>query len=170
MNCTKCDQPTAGKSKYCFTHRAEARTNFKEMCAVSEQSKVVRETQYREWIQGMSILAEAAYMAAKPSAMVVYESVGLSDAPKPDGASWYVADGACGFAWITITPATCSFARWLAKNEIGYKAYAGGWQIPMHFFIGQIGQSIERAEAAAYACSQFLRDQGIKTHSTSRMD
>ncbi len=170
MNCTKCDQPTSGKSKYCTTHKAEARTNFKEMCAVSEATRTARQTQYQDWITALTIIAEAAYLNAQPAPMVVYETLGLSDAPKPAGASWYVSDGVCGFAWVTIHPATSSFARWLSKNNIGYKSYKGGWQLPMHVFVGQMGQSLERAEAAAYACAQFLRDQDINVEASSRMD
>jgi hypothetical protein len=170
MNCTQCDQPTAGKSKYCITHRAEARAAFKEMLDTKAEQATERYAKYQEWITACSELANTAYLNAQPAPMAVYETAGLSDAPKPGGQSWYVSEGVCGFAWVTISPATSSFARWLSKNKIGYKAYKGGWQIPMHFFVGQIGQSLERAEAASLACSRFLREQGIKAHASSRMD
>ena len=170
MNCTQCDQPTAGKSKYCITHRAEARAAFKEMLNTKAEQATARYAEYQEWVTACSELANAAYINAQPAPMAVYETAGLSDAPKPGGKSWYVSEGVCGFAYVTIHPATSSFARWLSKNKIGYNAYTGGWQIPMHFFVGQIGQSLERAEAAAHAVANFLCQQGIDTHASSRMD
>jgi len=170
MNCTKCDQPTAGKSKYCTTHKAEARTNFKEMCLLQEANRTAREAQYQDWMTALVSIAEAAYLNAQPAPMAVYETAGLSDAPAPGGRSWNVSEGVCGFAWVTIRPATSSFARWLSKNNIGYKHYISGWQIPMHVFVGQMGQSLERAEAASMAVSKFLRDQGIEAQAASRMD
>jgi len=170
MNCTQCDQPTAGKSKYCTTHREIARDQFKAMLLEKRDQATARYEEYREWIVACSELAEAAYRNAQPAPMAVYETAGLSDAPKPGGKSWYVSEGVCGFAYVTIHPATSSFARWLSKEKIGYKAYRGGWQIPMHFFVGQMGQSLERAEAASYAVSNFLCQQGIDTQASSRMD
>lgn len=170
MNCTQCDQPTAGKSKYCTTHRAEARAAFKEMLTTKAEQATARYAEYQEWMTACSEIATAAYRNAQPAPMAVYETVGLSDAPKPGGSSWYVSEGVCGFAWVTIHPATSSFARWLSKEKIGYKAYTGGWQIPMHYFVGQMGQSMERAEAAAYAVANLLCREGIDTHASSRMD
>jgi len=170
MNCIKCEWPAAGKSKYCTPHRAEARDQFKAMLLEKRDQATARYEEYREWIVACSEIATAAYKNAQPAPMAVYETAGLSDAPKPGGKSWYVSEGVCGFAWVTIHPATSSFARWLSKEKIGYKAYTGGWQIPMHFFVGQMGQSMERAEAAAHAVANLLCQEGIDTHASSRMD
>lgn len=170
MNCQNCDQPTAGKSKYCATHRAEARTAFKAMIAEKESERAERNAQHQKLLDLSAAAAEKAYIACEPAAMVVYEASIFSDAPKPGGKSWYAADGVCGFAWIVVKPATSSFGRWLSSNNIGYKAYTGGWVIPTHALVGQIGQSLERAEAAVRAAAQVLRDNNINCYVESRMD
>ena len=170
MNCQKCDQPTAGKSKYCVVHRAEARANFVVMCADSKLAREERDQKFETLMNQLAGIADAAYMAAQPAPMAVYETVGLSDTPKPGGRSWYVSEGVCGFAWVVVKPATSSFAKWLARKEIGYKAYDGGWVLPMHHFIAGMSQSLERAEAASYAVAQELRKHNINCFATSRMD
>jgi hypothetical protein len=170
MNCQKCDQPTVGKSKYCSTHRAEARANFKAMCADSKLERDERNQKFETLMKELAGIAETAYMAAQPAPMVVFETAGLSNTPKPNGNSWYVSEGVCGFAWVVIKPATSSFAKWLARKDIGYKAYDGGWVLPMHYFIVNMSQSLERAEAASYAVAQELRKHNINCFATSRMD
>ena len=170
MNCQKCNQPTVGKSKYCAIHRAEARANFVVMCADSKLAREERDQKFETLMNQLAGIADAAYMAAQPAPMAVYETAGLSDAPKPGGRSWYVSEGVCGFAWVVIKPATSSFAKYLARKEIGYKAYDGGWVLPMHHFIVNMSQSLERAEAASYAVAQELRKHNINCFATSRMD
>jgi hypothetical protein len=170
MNCQNCDQPTVGKSKYCSTHRAEARANFKAMCEDSKLARQERDEKFEKLLNQLAAIADVAYQLAQPTPMAVYETAGLSDAPKPGGRSWYVSEGVCGFAWVVIKPATSSFAKYLARNEIGYKAYDGGWVLPMHYFIAGMSQSLERAEQAAYAVAQELRNNNINCFATSRMD
>ena len=170
MNCQNCDQPTAGKSKYCSTQRAEARANFKAMIADSKLAREERDQKFENLMSDLALTAEVAYKLAQPTPMVVYETAGLSDAPKPDGRSWYVSEGVCGFAWVVIKPATSSFAKYLARNKIGYKAYDGGWVLPMHYFIAGMSQSLERAEAASMAVAKELRTHNINCFATSRMD
>jgi hypothetical protein len=82
------------------------------------------------------------------------------------GKQWFVADGACGFAWVSIHPATSSFARWLKKQGIGSKAYSGGLQIWIHDY----NQSIQKKSEYASAYAEVLRDSGYKAYSGSRLD
>jgi hypothetical protein len=170
MNCQKCDQPTVGKSKYCSTHRAEARANFKAMCTDSKLASQERDAAFKKLINDLALTAEVAYTLCTPAPMAVYETAGLSDAPKPGGRSWYVSEGVCGFAWVVIKPATSSFAKYLARNNIGYKAYEGGWVLPMSYLVVNMSQSLERAEAASLAVAKELRSHDIKCYATSRMD
>ena len=79
----------------------------------------------------------------------------------------YVADGVCGFAWVTIKPATSSFARWLVKQGLARPAYGGGVQIWIH----EYNQSMQRKEAHAGAMAAVLREGlGLSIYSGSRMD
>jgi hypothetical protein len=89
----------------------------------------------------------------------------LDDASRPVK-SWYVADGVCGFAWVTVFPGNSPFANWLKKNGLGSKAYGGGVQI----WVSQYNQSMQKKEAYASAFAKVLQDAGLKAYSGSRMD
>jgi len=108
----------------------------------------------------------AAGKAAIPTPMTVYEADGLSNRPKPGGKSWYVSEGVCGFAWVTIPDGRSSFARWAAKQKLGHKGYPKGFDLWVH----QFGQSMTRKEAYARAYAKVLRDNGIDAYPRSRMD
>lgn len=111
--------------------------------------------------------AMAAGEAAIPRPMIVSEADGLSDRPKPGGQSWYVADGACGFAWVIVKPGNSPFANFLKKEDLASKDhYYGGVSI----WIREFNQSVTRKEAAAYAMAKVLNEAGIKASAMSRMD
>lgn len=101
----------------------------------------------------------AAGYGAIPDPMVVTEGSG--------GKSWFVRDGVCGFAWVTVRPGTSSFARWLVKTGQGRKAYGGGVDI----WVSGFGQSMQRKEAYAYAMAKVITDElGVSAYAGSRMD
>jgi hypothetical protein len=88
-----------------------------------------------------------------------------------------VTEGVCGFAWVNVTPGTCSFARWARKHdridgrpdrwgEKWTKAYRGGVDRWIHEF----GQSMTRKEAYARAYAKVLREAGIEASVGSRID
>jgi hypothetical protein len=79
----------------------------------------------------------------------------------------HVSEGACGFAWVRVRPATSSFARWLVKNKLAHKAYRGGVDI----WISDHNQSVTRKEAHARAMATILnRELGIDCYANSRLD
>ena len=80
--------------------------------------------------------------------------------------TYYVPDGPCGFAWVTIRPGNSKFANWIKKNGHGGPAYGGGVSVRVHEF----GQSVARKAAYAGAFARVLRDAGINAYSDSRMD
>lgn len=89
------------------------------------------------------------------------------DMSKP---TYYVADGVCGFAWVSIKPARGSFVTYCKKNNIGRKdSYYGGWTIGPK---GEAAytQSMARKEAYCYAFAKVLSDAGINCYVRSRMD
>jgi len=92
----------------------------------------------------------AAGAGKQPTAMVVQEMVGMTSEVKQ---SWYESEGACGFAWVTVTPGNCPFANWLKKNGYASKAYGGGVQV----WISDFGQSVDRKEACAGAMAKTLQ-------------
>jgi len=80
--------------------------------------------------------------------------------------SWYVADGVCGFAWVTVRPGNSAFANWGKKKGLFSKAYGGGVQ----YWVGEFDQSMQKKEAFAGAVAAKLREAGIDAYSGSRMD
>ena len=131
---------------------------------------VARKARYASFEVAYAKAAEAgkaAGEAAKPAAMMVVEhSNPLNDASPPK-AMWHVPEGACGFAWVNVTPGNSPFANWLKKNKLARKAYHGGVDI----WISAFGQSIERKEACARAMAKVLKEElGVTAYAGSRMD
>jgi len=116
----------------------------------------------------------AAGKAAQPVPMVVSEvsdpfasyALGVNVPPKAGGKSWYVSEGACGFAWVVIRPGNCPFANWLKKHGHAQPAYGGGVQI----WISEHNQSVARKEAHAYAMADVFKEAGINAYADSRLD
>lgn len=80
---------------------------------------------------------------------------------------WYVSEGACGFAWVKIMPATQAFCKWLKKEGIvDGKSYGGGYSL----WCSGFGQSIARKSAWAEAVSEVLGKYNIKCCAGSRLD
>lgn len=80
--------------------------------------------------------------------------------------TYFVSEGACGFAWVTISPARGAFVNYLKSIDAGSKGYYGGYQI----WVREFGQSITRKEAFAGAFAQVLRNYGISAYCESRLD
>lgn len=123
----------------------------------------------QDW-QALYDKARAAGLAAGNGAtvtpMVVCQHENVADDSSPVAKSYFVADGVCGFAWITIRPGNCSFAKWLAANDLARKSYGGGVSIWVHEF----NQSLSRKEVFAHAFADVLSEAGIKATPGSRMD
>ena len=77
-----------------------------------------------------------------------------------------VTSGPCGFAGVRITPARGKLVSWLKANQIGYKAYQGGWYVSCHEF----GQSMQLKEVYAREMAVTFQEHGVKAHMESRMD
>jgi hypothetical protein len=83
-----------------------------------------------------------------------------------DRIAYHVPDGVCGFAYVTIRPATSAFVQWLKGRGIGHKAYRGGWEISIPHY----SQSMQRKEEHARVVSEYLITHGIAAGYYSRMD
>jgi len=94
-------------------------------------------------------------------------STPLGNDISPEKPIYFVPDGVCGFAWVTVKPGNSSFANWLKKNNLARKdSYYGGVTI----WIGEHGQSLQRKEAHAYAMALALKSEGFNAFSDSRID
>ena len=97
----------------------------------------------------------AAATTTVPTPMIVQSSTQL----------YYVEDGACGFAWVTIKGNT-KFGRWAKKEKLARPQYPSG----LCFRVSEFGQSVARKEEYAGAFAKVLRENGIEAHSGSRLD
>ena len=109
----------------------------------------------------------AAGEAAKPAAMVVSSHANPLDDSSAVEKQWLVPDGVCGFAWVKVAPANCSFAKWLVKSKLAKGSYGGGVSI----WVSSHGQSYERKVAHASAMAKVLSEKlGVKCYADSRLD
>ena len=111
----------------------------------------------------------AAAEATKPTPMVVYEADGLSNDPKPGGKSWYVPQGPCGFAWVSV-PGNSPLGRWVRKNAWGRGGWSKGYPTGYHLWVSLYNQSVELKSAYAYAYAKVLRAYEVDASSASRLD
>ena len=81
--------------------------------------------------------------------------------------TYFVADGVCGFAWISVKPANSKFGKFLTENKLARRdSYEGGLRMPIMAF----NQSLQKKEAYAYAFANVLNKAGIRAYANSRMD
>jgi hypothetical protein len=127
---------------------------------------MANQVNFRKIYVEASEAGETAANALVPAPMVLQE-VGIDDKPYPGSKSYYVPEGACGFAWIKIRPANCAFAKWLkSEGIVDHVAYNVGYDI----WISQYGQSIDKKEAHANAAAEVLRIYGINAYGQSRLN
>jgi hypothetical protein len=140
---------------------------LREKIAAESAERKVRYAKFEAVYAAAAAAGRKAGEAASPVPMVVSEADGLSNRPAPGGKSWHVPEGACGFAWVTVSPGNCSFARWLAKQKLARKGYYGGMEI----WVSAFGQSVERKEACAAAmAATFQSELGVTAYAGSRLD
>jgi hypothetical protein len=123
--------------------------------------------------------AEAAYLAAKPTPMVVGTPKNLlgsltggdDGGLDPSQPVYHVPGGVCGFAWVTLRPARGALAT-LLKAKGGHKGYYGGVELSSGYIVpgARFDQSLERNEAAAKAFAAVLQEAGFQAYAGSRLD
>ena len=116
----------------------------------------------------------AAVETARVVPMVVGQETslfsGVIDETKP---TYFVEDGVCGFAWVSVKPENKGNTR-LGKQErraleaVGFRKndYEKSYQL----WISNFNQSMQKKEAYADAYAKVLRGHGIRAYSGSRMD
>jgi hypothetical protein len=124
----------------------------------------------RIYAEAVVLGLEASAMAC-PTTMVVEQHANMLDDRSPVVRAYQAPEGACGFAWVRVAPATGSFARWLTKNRHARRGYYGGVELSIAGF----SQSLERNEANARAMAahirQYATDLGFESCSVqSRID
>lgn len=142
--------------------------SLREKIAAEKAKRAPRYEKFETVLAVAKELGLRAGEACAPTGMIVGQAKSLlsTEIDYSKGPMHFVADGACGFAWISIRPATSSFARWLVKNKHARAGVYGGIDISVKEF----GQSLQRKEAYANAFADYLREAGIVAYANSRMD
>ncbi len=170
MTCPRpeCGAPSDPRSTkgYCTPHKHEARGAWKAKVAASADERAEREERWALLHEEAVIAGKVRAEACVPVPMVVTQHASPLDDESRIEQAWYVPQGVCGHAWVTIRPGNCSFAVWAKKHANARKAYYGGVEI----WIGAYGQSMEMKEAYARGYADVLREAGIKAYAGSRMD
>jgi hypothetical protein len=128
---------------------------LKEKIAAETAAQKVKYAAYEALFAKAHAAGMAAGEACQPTPMMVSEANYLTG--KPEGQSWYVPEGACGFAWVKVRPGNKGFGHWLNKTGKARASYQGGVQVR----VGQFGQSIARKEAYASAFAEVLQAAGV---------
>lgn len=108
---------------------------------------------------------KAAANGCQPTPMIVGTAKGFSNEIDFRQPTYFVADGVCGFAWVSFAGNT-AWGRWAKKAKLARSGYPKGLQI----WISDYGQSMQLKEAYARAFAAVLQDAGIDAYAGSRMD
>jgi hypothetical protein len=85
----------------------------------------------------------------------------------------YIADGVCGFAWVSVKPEHKGNTR-LGKDERIVLEAAGfsknDYEKTYQLWISLFNQSMQKKEKYAAEYAKVLRANGIRAYSGSRMD
>lgn len=134
-------------------------------------TKVTAKNAYDIYVEAFEA-GKAAAEAAIPTPMYVGTAKSLfDDSIDTSQPIYYVSEGVCGRASVTIRPARGALVTMLKARGIGYKGYYGGWTIPAWELGSPRGsQSMERAEAAARAAAAVFASYDVKAYADSSLD
>ena len=107
---------------------------------------------------------DKAYDAAVPNPVIFYPA-GSNPADFPPE-----PEGLCGFAWVTIKPATSAFARWLKKQDSDQYRLHKGCYGGLELWPAGRSQSWERKKAWAKAVAARLQAAEVRAIAGDRLD
>jgi hypothetical protein len=163
----RCPDVNDGNSKYCKTHKRSAHErwvgNIKQKSSEREQ----RDGAFADLFCKADEAGRAAAEACLPVPMTVVQRANPFDDNSPIVKSYGpIADGVCGFAWVTIHPGNCPAANFAKKRLGASRGYHGGMEI----WVSGYRQSMQLKEAYAQGFTDVLRAAGVTAYVGSRMD
>ena len=161
-----CAAEQVGKSRYCAEHRAEAHRVWLSRVREGADEQENRDSRWSSLWAEAEVAGRLAGAECTPRPMVVQAHANQLDDQSPVVQEWHEPEGVCGFAWVTVRPGGCSFARWGVKQGVFKSAYGGG----VSYWVSGYGQSMARKEAYARAAAAILARAGVKAYAGSRMD
>lgn len=135
---------------------------------------MIDRTTFRSIVHLADAAGKAAVTKATVVPMVVGEETSLFsgelDYSKP---TYFVEDGVCGFAWVSVTPQHKGNTR-LGKEE-RFVLEQNGFRKDVYgkaytLWISAYNQSMQKKEAYATAFAKVLREHDIRAYAQSRMD
>src|SRR5262245_61893810 len=99
--------------------------SLREKIAAESAERKVRYAKFEAAYAKAVAAGKAAGEKAEVVPMIVREHENPMNDASPVKNEWFVGDGVCGFAWVTVSPGNSSFAKWLVKNKLAGKAYGG---------------------------------------------
>lgn len=123
-----------------------------------------QEMLFQEAFEAADAAGKAAAAKTKPVAMVVQEA-NFDGSKLEGGQEWYVADGVCGFAWVSF-PGNTAFGKWAKKTGKASPGYPTGLQVWVHNF----NQSYDLKMAYAVAFARTLNERGFTAYPGGRLD
>lgn len=151
--------------------KAEASDLIKKLGDKKHTKKTSKKNSYVEIYEKAFAAGLAALKAATPVPMVVQQHADMMNDHSPVVKEWFVADGACGFAWVNVKckGEGLKFINAMKKHASDRwrkDGYYGGYT----FWVREGNQSIQRKEAFAAAFADVLRENGIDAYWSSRLD
>jgi len=137
-----------------------------EKIAYEKEQRQARYADYESWLAEAHEAGMKAVQALNVVPMLVQAHSNPLDDSSPVVQSYFVGDGVCGFAWITVRPANSSFGLYVKKNHGWKSAYGGGIQK----WVSDFNQSMQKKYAYASAFAQVLNSHGIVAIPGERMD
>jgi hypothetical protein len=134
--------------------------------SVEEKGQMKRSKEFSALWEKAHEAGYAAGAAAATTPMVVSQHANPLDENSPVKQEWVVPDGPCGFAWVTIKPATSAFAKWVKQYRRARAGMYGG----IEHSIWEFGQSYQRKVAYARAFANVLTDAGFTAYTGDRLD
>jgi len=161
------DQQAVEYYKNRYTDQRLSKCCYGKLPPEKTQSAKFTRRQAKSLFDAARIAGLAAGNEARPVPMVVGTPTTLLGNDIDYSKTTYdVPEGACGFAWVNISPGNSSIARHAKALGVASRAYGGGVDV----WISDHGQSIERKEKHAKAFASVLQDAGIKAYASSRLD
>jgi hypothetical protein len=151
------------RCKACADKAREGWRNMIQEAAAAKKRTVERFAELWGAAQQAGAMAGA---ACTPTPMLVGSpSTPLGNDIDPTKRTYFVPDGVCGFASVTVSPANCQFANWLRNHYYreengqfrGYDPYSQYHKAVM-ISVHEYNQSMTRKEAHAHAVAKYLNE------------
>lgn len=155
MNCS-CGQPVSigvSKSGKPYTKcKACAKSDYYTMIQQSKDARNGALNRFEVILKSALNQGVIRSNSVVPAPMVVEQHANMMDDNSPVVQQWCEPNGVCGFGWVQVSPANCSFANWLKTKGYKYSSYDKA--VLLHSPL--MTQSLERNYSWACGVADYL--------------